>query len=296
MDWDKLRIFYTVANDKSFTRAGETLNLSQSAVSRQVSMLEDNLQVPLFHRHARGLLLTEQGDILYRTVTDVYSKLAATQNALMDSRERPKGPLKVTTPAAFGTNWLTPHMREFKELYPDITVNLIVADRELDIAMREADCAIRMMPAKQPDLIQRQLTTLHNSLYASHDYLHQHGMPTATSQLAQHKLIGYSEDERPPFADVNWLLSIVDKGQDKHSPAFKINSLYGMLKAMQSGVGIAALPDYMVQGMSGVSKVLPDLKGPVTEAYFLYPTELRNSKRINVFRDFLLRKVAETSF
>ena len=296
MDWDKLRIFYTVAGAKSFTKAGEQMNVSQSAISRQVNTLEEELQVPLFHRHARGLVLTEQGDILYRTVTEIFSKLAATENALLDSRERPKGPLKITTPAALGTTWLTGHMREFKELYPDITVNLIVADRELDLSMREADAAIRLMPAKQPDLIQRQLMTLHNSIYASNDYLRVYGVPQNPDDLANHRLIAYSEEDRPPFAEVNWLLSLGRKDNDPLTPAFKINSMFGMLKAVEAGVGITALPDYMTQGIPGISKILVDHKGPVTEAYFLYPTELRNSKRINVFRDFITRKITETRF
>lgn len=296
MDWDKLRIFYTVAGAKSFTKAGELMNLSQSAVSRQINALEEELQVTLFHRHARGLLLTEQGDILYRATAEVFSKLAATENALLESKERPRGPLKITTPAALGTTWLTGHMREFRELYPEITVNLVVADRELDLSMREADAAIRMMPAKQGDLIQRHLMTLHNSVYASNDYLRIYGIPKDAKDLAHHRIIGYSEDDRPPFAEVNWLLTIANEDNEDRKPAFKINSLFGMLKAVEAGVGIAALPDYMVQGIPGVSKILTDLKGPVTEAYFLYPTELRNSKRINVFREFITRKINETSF
>jgi len=174
MDWDKLRIFYSVAQAQSFTKAGEMLGLSQSAVSRQISALEDKLQVDLFHRHARGLLLTEQGEILYKTTADVFTKLTATENALMESKERPRGPLKVTAPVAFGSMWLSTIMGEFMELYPEIIVSLLVDDRELDLSMREADAAIRLYPAKHPDLIQRHLVTFHNSMYASNDYLRVH--------------------------------------------------------------------------------------------------------------------------
>ena len=113
MDWDKLRVFHAVAEAGSFTHAGETLNLSQSAVSRQISALEESLNVPLFHRHARGLILTEQGELLNRTARDVFTKLAMTEAQLSESRERPRGPLKVTTTVAFGSLWLTPRIREF---------------------------------------------------------------------------------------------------------------------------------------------------------------------------------------
>ncbi len=296
MDWDKLRIFYTVAQSQSFTRAGETLNLSQSAISRQVAALEERLQVTLFHRHARGLLLTEQGEILFRTVSEVFTKLSATENALMESRDRPRGPLRITAPVALGTMWLTQHMVEFHALYPDIQVTLLVDDRELDLLMREADAAIRLLPAKQPDLIQRPLMTVHNSVYASNDYLLAHGVPKKPEDLDHHRLIIYGDDVRLPFPEINWLLSAGGKSRDARKPVFKINNLMGMLKAVESGLGIAALPDYMAQGTKAITRILPELKGPSAETYFTYATELRHSKRVKVFKEFLQRKLAESRF
>ncbi|MBN8530774.1 MAG: LysR family transcriptional regulator [Alphaproteobacteria bacterium] len=296
MDWDKLRIFYAVAQAGSFTKAGENLNLSQSAVSRQVSALEESLSVPLFHRHARGLIPTEQGDILYRTVMDVFSKLTAAENAIADSKDRPKGPLKITAPVALGTTWLVPRLPEFMEMYPDITVSLVVDDRELDLAMREADVAIRLFPSKQPDLIQRHLMTVHNGIYASNDYLRRYGIPADASELDRHKLIIYGEDVRQPFANINWLLKIGAGPNSDRKAILRVNNLPGMLTAVTSGIGVASLPDYMAQGLSGVTRILNDLNGPVAETHLVYTTEMRNSKRIKVFRDFLVRKIAESRF
>ena len=293
MDWDKLRIFHTVATAQSFTRAGEVLNLSQSAISRQIGALEEDLQVALFHRHARGLLLTEQGEILFKTVSDIFSRLSAAENALLESKERPRGPLKITAPVAIGTAWLTPHMREFTDLYPEITVTLLVDDRELDLTMREADVAIRLFPAKHPDMVQKHLTNLQNSAYASNEYLRTHGVPKKPQDLQQHKLITFSEDSRLPFAEVNWILKAGAAHHEERPSVFKINSLFGILKAVESGIGIGGLPDYMAQTLPNVSKVLPELKGPVTDVYFIYSVELRNSKRLKVFKDFLIRKLAE---
>jgi DNA-binding transcriptional LysR family regulator len=293
MDWDKLRTFHTVATAQSFTRAGEMLNLSQSAISRQISGLEDGLQVALFHRHARGLLLTEQGEILFKTVSDVLTRLSAAENALLESKERPRGPLKITAPVAIGTTWLTPRMREFCEAYPDITVTLLVDDRELDLTMREADVAIRLFPAKHPDLIQKQLTTLNNSLFASNDYLRAHGVPKKPQDLQNHQLITYGEDIRLPFAEVNWVLKAGITAHEERKAIFKINSLFGIMKAVEGSIGIAGLPDYMVQGLPQITKVLPELKGPLTDVYIMYSLELRNSKRIKVFKDFIIRKLAE---
>jgi DNA-binding transcriptional LysR family regulator len=294
MDWDKLRIFHTVATSQSFTRAGEVLNLSQSAISRQIGALEESLQVALFHRHARGLLLTEQGDILFRTVSEILTKLAAVENALLESKERPRGPLRITAPVAIGTTWLTPHMREFCELYPEINVSLLVDDRELDLTMREADVAIRLFPAKHPDLIQKQLITLNNSAYASTEYLRTYGTPTKVQDLQNHKLVVFGEDIRLPFANVNWLTDACKANGTDCRSLFKINSMFGILNAVTSGLGIAGLPDYMVQGLTGLTKVLPEIKGPVIDVYFVYSMELRNSKRIKVFKDFLIRKLSES--
>ena len=133
MDWDRLRIFHDVADAGSFTHAGATLNLSQSAVSRQVSALEDSLSIKLFHRHARGLILTEQGELLYQTVKDVFHKLAVVESQLSETRESPSGPLKVTTTVSFGSTWLTPRIKEFVETYPEVDFHLILTDTELDL-------------------------------------------------------------------------------------------------------------------------------------------------------------------
>ncbi|MCL2596053.1 MAG: LysR family transcriptional regulator, partial [Promicromonosporaceae bacterium] len=177
MDWDKLRVFHAVAEAGSFTHAGDTLNLSQSAVSRQISALEETLQVPLFHRHARGLILTEQGEALNRTVREVFAKLAITEALLTESREKPAGRLKVTTTVSFGASWLTPRLHEFLDAYSDVSISLLLDDADLDLAMREADVAIRMHPPKQPDLVQRHLMSIEWQVYASPKYLKTHGVP-----------------------------------------------------------------------------------------------------------------------
>jgi len=296
MDWDKLRVFHAVAEAGSFTHAGEKLNLSQSAVSRQISGLEDSLKVPLFHRHARGLILTEQGELLFSTARDVFAKLSMTEAQLAESKEQARGPLKVSTTVAFGSTWLTPRTREFLNQHPDIQLTLLLTDNEVDLGMREADVAIRMTPPRQPDVVQRHLMTVRFHIYGSVDYLKRRGIPRTIGDLADHDLIVYGTETKPPIENVNWLLNVGDPPPGERTSILQVNNQYAIYRAVRSGLGLAALPDFMVDENLNVVKVLPEVTGPTVESYFAYAEELRHSKRISVFRDFLVRKIAESRF
>jgi DNA-binding transcriptional LysR family regulator len=292
MDWDKLRVFHAVAEAGSFTHAGERLTLSQSAVSRQISTLEDSLRVKLFHRHARGLKLTEQGEHLFETAHEVFAKLAMAEAHIADVKEKPQGPLRITTTVAFGSIWLTPRIKEFVELYPDIEVSLVLADTELDLSMREADAAIRMMPPTQLDLIQRHLMTMNYRIYAAPEYLKARGIPKTARDLDQHSIVVYGEDASPPVGDFNMLLKVGIKSGPPREPVLRVNSIYGIYRAVQGGLGIAALPEYMSHEGRNLVEVLPEIPGSSLDVYFVYPEEVRNAERIVVLRDFLVRKMA----
>ena len=288
MDWDKLRIFNAVAEAGSFTHAGEVLGLSQSAVSRQVSTLEQDMQVPLFHRHARGLILTEQGEVLFRTVQDVTQKLEAARMRLSDNRERPHGELRITTTVGIGTNWLTPRLGEFLELYPDIMVNVILSDVELDLAMREADVAIRVREPVQPDLIRRRLFTMHFHAYAAASYLKRHGQPRTLDDLDRHRILAYGAMAGSYLNNIN---SLQHAGRDAKAPrpsALTINSVTALRHAVAQGVGIAVLPDYLVEADAKLVQILPQADMPELDCYLVFPEELKNVARVQVFRDFLV--------
>jgi len=292
MDWDKLRVFHAVAEAGSFTHAGDTLNLSQSAVSRQISALEEALQVPLFHRHARGLILTEQGESLNQTVREVFAKLAMTEALLTESRDKPAGRLKITTTVGFGSHWLAPRLLQFLELYQDVTVSLLLDDGDLDLAMREADVAIRMHPPKQPDLIQRHLFEIEWHICASPEYLAKAGTPATLEDLDKHKLILFG-DYHPPVPDINWLAHAGRRQGSPRRAVLEVNNLASMAQIIRAGLGIGALPGWMTLDLDGLVKVLPDAARPKVDCFFVYPEELRHSKRVAVFRDFLLARLQQ---
>ncbi len=293
MDWDKLRIFHAVAEAGSFTHAGETLNLSQSAISRQISALEQSINVPLFHRHARGLKLTEQGEDLYLTAHDVFHKVAMTVARLTESKEQAEGPLKITTTVGFGSVWLTPRIKEFMDLYPEIDVTITLDYDDHNLAMREADVAIRLTPPRQSDLVQRHLMNIHYKVYASPEYLQEHGMPKTPEELDNHNLVTFGDevgDQTDLLPALNFLQGAGAKGK-RRKPVLQVNNIYGIYRAVRSGVGIGALPDYFIEGSVNLVHILPELQSPQTEVFFVYPEELRQSVRIAVFRDFLVRKI-----
>ncbi len=297
MDWDKLRIFHAAAEAGSFTHASDQLGLSQSAVSRQISALEESLGLTLFHRHARGLLLTESGETLYGTTKEVFTRLADTESRLRENKDEPSGELKLTTTVGFGANWLVPRLKEFTDRYPLINLHLIVDDRELDLAMREADVAVRFHPPVQQDLVQRKLFRVHYHLYATKDYLARKGEPKKLADIDGHDIVVYGEHAPVAIRDVNWLLTAGrEAGAPPREPFFRVNNIYGVLKAVESGFGIGALPDYIIRHHPDVVKVLPEVEVPHFDTYFVYPAELRDTKRITVMRDFLLEKAREWTY
>jgi len=297
MDWDKLRIFYAVAEAGSFTHAGDTLNLSQSAVSRQISTLEESIGVTLFHRHARGLILTEEGELLQTAAADIFGKLSMIEGQLADARKLPEGPLRITVAEFLGSTWLAPKLEQLRREHPDIQLTMLLDDRIFNLNMREADAAIRLYKPEQPELIQKQLTSIHFHICASKDYLKAKGTPKTIKDLKKHTLIGYPENVPAPFADPNWLFRIAEvEAESVQSDTIMMNSIYGIYEAVKAGAGIAALPDYIVARDKDIAQILPEAKRPPVDVYFVYPEERKHSKRIAIFKDFLLKTIAATKF
>jgi DNA-binding transcriptional LysR family regulator len=288
VDWDRLRVFHAAADAGSFTHAGEALGLSQSAVSRQVGALELDLRTPLFHRHARGLILTEQGELLYQTVQDVFARLESTRARLTDTRERPHGELRVTTNHALGTGWLTPRLTQFLELYPEVKVRLILTDDELDLGMREADVALRLREPQRPDLIRRRLFTVHYHLYGSQDYVARAGHPKTLDELENHRLLSFAVTGASFLDELNALLHVAREPKDPRKSALAINNMMALSRAVTSGVGLAVLPDYMDDPQGSLVQLLVDDVTAQFECYLVYPEEMKNVARVQVFRDFLV--------
>jgi len=296
MDWDKLKIFHAVAEAGSFTSATVILNLSQSAISRQIQSLEDDLKVKLFERHARGLTLTENGEYVYKTAHEVISKLKEVETSLGDQKNKPTGKITITTVRSFGTHWLTPRIQEFMQLHPEMEVELIFDDKELDLSTRQADIGIFMRRPKQLNYIQKKLMDINYHIYGSNTYLEKYGIPKSIADLSKHKFISFGKGTPSPVYNPDWALKIGMKDSKKRKSIMRVNSVMGLLLAVESGVGLAALPDYLVFQSKNLIKVLPKVEGPISEAHFVYPQSLKNVARVQAFRNFLYSKISEWKF
>jgi len=293
MDWDKLKIFHVVAEAGSFTNATITLNLSQSAISRQIQSLEEELKTQLFERHARGLTLTDNGEYLFKTAHEVILKLKEVETTFSDKKTKPSGKLTITTVRSFGTHWLTPRIQEFMQLNPNIEVELIFDDKELDLSTRQADIGIFMRRPKQLNYIQRKLVDINYYIYGSTKYLDKYGIPKTINDLNKHRFISFGKGAPSPVFNPDWALKLGVKDNKKRKSIMKVNSVMGLLLAVESGVGLAALPEYLVSSSTNVVKVLPNSAGPITEAHFVYPQSLKNVARVQAFRNFLYSKIGD---
>jgi len=288
MDWDKLRVFFAVANAGSLTRAGEILHLSQSAVSRQITALEESLDTILFHRHARGLILTEQGELLLDTTSSISKEIEAASARIRDSEDQVFGELKVTTTTAFGTLWLAPRLSRLYEIYPNLKIDLMLEERVLDLPMRQADVAIRMKEPSQADLVRRRLMSVTMRLFGSTDYLTKNGTPKNLEALSNHRIISQNFDTPQTTAGSELVKQLFAAEHESH---LTVNNYFGVLQGVIHDLGIGVLPDYIEDDFPNIKRVLPEIKSSEVPVYLAYPEELRHSKRVTAFREFVIDEV-----
>ena len=275
--------------DSNISEAAHKMNISHSSISRQISSLERDLKVSLFKRHARGLTLTEQGKILFKTAHDIFGKIALTEAKLTESKEKPTGPLTIAATVAFGTTWLAPRIEKFTNSYPEIDVSIIIENKYTDLAQGEADVALRLTEPTQMDLIRFPLYEFQFKIYSSPEYIEKFGIPKDVSELPNHKIVAFGDSVEPSIPDVNCILDLLPK--NKKVKTLFISNMYGVMRAIGGGAGIGALPEYMRISNNNLVPILPNADTPKTIIYFTYPPELKGSKKIEALRDFLVREV-----
>ena len=297
MDWDRLKTFYHVATAGSISKAMGTINLSQSAITRQIQSLEHSLKTKLFKRHTKGLTLTEQGTYLFEETEKIFADLNSIEKKIVEFKSTPSGNLSINTTVGFGSMWLSPRINEFVQDFPEINLKLNYSEDEQDMLRQDYDIGIWMRRPKHLDLVSKHIATIKYHIYGSAQYINEKGMPYRRSDLSQHRLITYGTGKPSPLSDTNWILKTgIQKNQKIRKPHITINNLYGLLVAVETGAGLAALPDYMVQHKAHLVKVLPEIEGPTYEVHMVYHENLKGSLKIIAFRDFLIDKIKQWRF
>lgn len=290
IDWDLIRIFIVVVESGSFTEAARKLGSKQSTISRHVKNLETFLNTALFRRHTRHITLTDQGRILYKFAESFSTEFLKTKGKIYDSQDKPMGELRVASTVAFSSLWLAPRMKKFSDQYPEISVLVYGTDDDLDLVMNKVDCAIRFGQSRQINLIQRRLFRNKRHVCGSKKYFEDYGIPKTVDDLDQHNLIAYSRTAKAPFELANWILTEGREVGSERKPKLSINSNYGVLEAVLSDIGVAMLSSYVIDENPDIQTVLKQYELPGPNVYMIFPSEVRESKRLKVFRDFLIEE------
>jgi DNA-binding transcriptional LysR family regulator len=289
MDWDKLRIFYYVAKAGSLTSAGDYLHISHSALSRSIKILEDRFGAKLFNRHARGLILTKNGEILLSHVKKILLEIDEAQDHILGHSDRIQGNLSITTTFGFASTVLFDYLCDFSLRYPDILLSVICNDENLNLTFGEADVAIRPYDLNGYELIQTFLKKRILGLYASKQYLEEFGVPEKTIDLDNHQLIVFTNPNNTlPYANTTWPLLVGNEQNYIRKPFMLVNSTECMVQAAQKGLGIITLSDdSSLIKSANLIRVLPHLEGPISKMYFVYPKTIKKLRIVKFLYEFL---------
>ncbi|WP_010303411.1 LysR family transcriptional regulator [Candidatus Odyssella thessalonicensis] len=284
----KLILIYEVGREGNITRAANNLNLSQSALSKAITALEEQMDTELFKRVPSGVRMTPQGERLYAFAEKMLQQANSFGRIFYEKEDEVEGEIKIITTPFVGSEWLTPNLDEFLSKYPGIKPRIYTTNENINI--NETDVAICTYIPHQPHLMQMPLLDARIKLFASHSYLKKNGVPENPEDLDRHKLITFKDNYYSPYGSTNWVLNVGNRSEIPRESYFVINSLQGMFNAALKGYGIVELPDYPIITDSELVEVLPQLKGEVIPLYFTFLKHRQNSKKINLLYRYLLKK------
>lgn len=288
LDWDKLKSFYVVAINESFTKASLQLNITQSAISRQIGIIEYQLKSQLFIRGSEKLFLTGKGKILFESVSKMIEEAKMAKSLIDEEGHQPKGKLTVATTNSFANVWLIDHLPNFLNAYPEINLSLIAQDNLDTFYERHFDAIIDLTPPTHPHFIHEKIMSCSTGLYASLEYLKEFGEPKTLDDLEHHRLISFGGGIDHPYNMADWFFRAGCAPGKIREAFFDFNSYYGILKLAEKGVGIITIANNNPSiKKRRLLRVLPEINGPDVSNFYNYSKSLEGSKRIKVFGDFL---------
>ncbi|MBV4413674.1 LysR family transcriptional regulator [Enterobacteriaceae bacterium YMB-R22] len=288
---EELAIFVAVVESGSFSRAAEQLGQSNSTVSRMIKKLEDKLDVSLLNRTTRYLSLTEEGSRFFRRAQQILQDIAAAENELLETRQTPKGLLRVDAATPVVLHLLTPLIKPFRERFPDVTLSLVSSETFINLIERKVDIAIRVGSLTDSSLRARPLFNSHRRIIATPGYLKEAGIPRTPGELHRHVCIGFSE----PTLLNRWPVKQEGEQLFEIKPTISSNSGETIKQLCLQGNGIACLSDFMIDKEIASGELVELLKDSVIplEVPFnaVYYSDRAVSTRIRAFIDFLCEHV-----
>lgn len=293
-DWDKAQTLYYVAKLGSFTSAAQFLNISQSAISRKVATLEYSLKCNLFVRTSRGLELTRKGQEFFLAVEKAFLAFREFSSHQEDSlRNGKKRKIKISTTNLVAGYILDEYLFEYNENNPEILFEVVADDHLIDVIINDVDIAIRPYDSEKQELQQEYLFTLEKSLYASPAYLKKHGEPRTVEELKNHYIINYPKKNNAyPYSDLEWALKLGMENGERLVPVYTTSCMQSFFKAAEAGLGI--IPSYgqlEIIKKGSFKNILPAIRAPLVEWYFVCPKYLSNDKEVKNLKDYLFERL-----
>jgi DNA-binding transcriptional LysR family regulator len=285
LDWTALRDFLAVAETGSLSRAALKLGMSQPTLTRRMAALEERLRAELFRRTPRGVELTEAGESVLPAARQMEQEALAVELAVSGRDAALAGLVRVTATEGIGIHWLTPQLAQFQLAHPAIEIQLLIQNQVLNLLQREADIAVRLSRPVQSDLVARKVGDLAFGLYASREYLAQHGRPETPEDLARHRSVAFDETAR-------WLTgpgAVLERALSAASVAYRANSGQAQLAAIRAGCGVGAAVNFLAGRHPEIEQVLPELEIAL-EIWLITHPAMRRSARIRAVYDFLAQR------
>lgn len=286
-DFARLMIFKELAEQRSFVKTASLFKVSSAAISKQISALEDELQVQLFERSTRRVALTELGLLYLEQIRPILASLEEADLLISQIHKKPTGRLRVFAARQFGESYLIPYLSEFLQKYPDVKLDIELGERIPDMAKERIDIMIGSSISGTADCIQKTVAKTRYILCASPNYLKKMGSPQSLEELAQHRYITHSM--RKPDNEI-----VFSKEMRVHvEPYLRLNDSQSMLRAALEGLGIVYLHEYVVRNAiekKTLERVLKKIEGHEIPLYLCYQAQRFVLPKIRAFTDFITEK------
>ncbi len=291
MDLNDIRIFVAIIAEGGITRASRALDMSKSSVSRRLSQLEENLGVQLVQRAKTGLVCTDIGYRYYERCTRILGELSDANDMVAAAESEPSGKLRISSLIAFGETFIAGVVTEFLTHHPDVSIEVVLSDEEIDLSAGGIDVAFRLGPFADSDLIARKLGPTNPRLCAGREYVKERGIPQTVAELTDHDIVlmGHGPSE------VTWRLPGIDQVEEVNVRArLRVNSLAFAMQAVLANAGIAFLPSFLCNEDVRLGRLVPILEESLTSrrsVYVVYPPQRFMPMRTRAFIDFALEKL-----